>query len=546
MAGVYLRSALNYRGAVDRGAHDSAARLLRAVADTVESELAAGLVPLFRAARGAALLHPDGAAERSRTQGGSAAGPDPIAARVIAAMTAARDSLQRCRCGPLVGTRSVGYWNRATGALTVEPAERTGALREAVELAAGSISLAEPRVISLTSPAGRPPAFLQLLHLRDSRAPAAAVLVDIDLDSLARLAARQFEPVLARSLPNTTPAERAAGAALRLVHAGGAELLAIGSTQAGFTARAGGPDEPAPSSAAPRLSLALSGPLLPAIVPGGLPASPWPLAIGSIVLSLALAGLTLLTLYRFDRLVALKEQFVSGVTHELRTPITQILLYGETLQLERPTPEARRRAAEVIVREARRLSRLVENALAFTRGQRPNVGLTPETLDLGAAVAAAAAEIEPLMGQRRSALEVATDGAVQVSIDPGALRQIVANLCENAAIHGPTEQTVSVTVQRVGDWAALVVADRGPGIPAAERSRIWNPFYRGAGGGATGTGLGLSIVRQLVELHGGTIAVTDRPGGGARFEARFPVVTTTTRPAGTTAARVPNAGPATT
>ena len=110
-----------------------------------------------------------------------------------------------------------------------------------------------------------------------------------------------------------------------------------------------------------------------------------------------------------------------------------------------------------------------------------------------------------------------------VRADAGALRQILLNLVHNALEHGPESQTVTITAARDAGHVVITVDDEGPGIPAEARDEIWTPFGRlgESDGTGDGSGLGLSIVRSLVEWQGGEVAVTDAPGGGARFVVRM-------------------------
>jgi signal transduction histidine kinase len=115
--------------------------------------------------------------------------------------------------------------------------------------------------------------------------------------------------------------------------------------------------------------------------------------------------------------------------------------------------------------------------------------------------------------------------AFVVRTDAGALRQVLLNLVHNALEHGPESQTVTIAARRVARHVEITVDDEGPGIPVGARDDVWTPFRRlgESDGSGEGSGLGLSIVRSLVEWQGGEVAVTDAPGGGARFVVRLPV-----------------------
>jgi signal transduction histidine kinase len=109
--------------------------------------------------------------------------------------------------------------------------------------------------------------------------------------------------------------------------------------------------------------------------------------------------------------------------------------------------------------------------------------------------------------------------------DPGKLHDVFRNLMENASNYSPEGGVVEISSERVNDAVAITVADRGPGVPDADRTRVFERFYRVDRSRARdpgGTGLGLSIVRHLVELHGGTVVAENREGGGARFVVTIP------------------------
>jgi signal transduction histidine kinase len=133
---------------------------------------------------------------------------------------------------------------------------------------------------------------------------------------------------------------------------------------------------------------------------------------------------------------------------------------------------------------------------------------------------------EPLARSKRASIVRQIDDEIVAPVDAGALRQIVLNLLDNALKYGPPGQTILVTCRCDGGRAWLTIEDEGSGIPAADASRIWEPFYRvGQEGGVSGgTGIGLAIVKRLTDLHGGRASV--EPGvRGARFILELPGAT---------------------
>lgn len=258
------------------------------------------------------------------------------------------------------------------------------------------------------------------------------------------------------------------------------------------------------------------------LVIGGLPRSRLPLLLGLLALTAGLILTSVLQLRRERALSELRSQFVSRVSHELRTPLTQIRMFAETLLLNRVrSEEERRRSLEIIDRESRRLTNLVENVLRFSRGERGQDRLDVAPRDVVPLVRELLADFDPLLRGRATVAASMPERAI-ARLDEAALRQTLLNLLDNAVKYGPENQEIRLVVL-AGPEAGrvrLAVEDQGPGIPAGERERIWDRFYRlprDRESAVAGTGIGLSIVRDLARLQGGRAFVEDGPRGGARF-----------------------------
>ena len=278
-----------------------------------------------------------------------------------------------------------------------------------------------------------------------------------------------------------------------------------------------------------RLDVALATSEPDALISGGLPRSRFLVLLGLLVLMAGLVALAVLQMRREQELARLRAALTAGVSHELRTPLAQILLFGETLMLERTRSERERRAAaEIIVREARRLMHLVENALHFARADRHLLELSAEVIDLAGLTREILVAFAPLAWTAKVVLREIIDEPAPALIDAAAYRQIVLNLLENAVRYGPAGQTVTVRVDRIDAGARLVVEDEGPGIPIADRDRVWAPFVRLTNhrkshqNAAMGTGIGLAVVRDLTSRHGGRVWVERADSGGARFVVELP------------------------
>ena len=260
------------------------------------------------------------------------------------------------------------------------------------------------------------------------------------------------------------------------------------------------------------------------LIIGGLPASRLPLLLGLLAVAAALSIVAVTQLRREGELAHLRADFVSSVSHELRTPLAQIRLYLDTLRLGRASTEDQRAwTLGHIERETTRLSYLVEKVLRFATLSYDDA--TPvDPIDAGAEVARVVAEFEPLAASRRASIAIETSPTPPLLVRPEAVRHIVINLLDNAVKYGPADQTVRVTVARQNGSVEIAVSDEGPGVPPAERDRIWRPFMRGgAARNHGGSGIGLTIVRQVAEGRGGAVRVESAAGGGARFVVSLPV-----------------------
>lgn len=244
------------------------------------------------------------------------------------------------------------------------------------------------------------------------------------------------------------------------------------------------------------------------------------------ILSVLFALAAILHLRRERELVRARRDFVASVSHELRTPLAQIRMFSETLLLGREDDaDERQRWIGIIAREARRLGDLVENILLFSHLDAARVRLEPERTDLGEVVEEVVEAYVPMAEARHMRIVADAPSRIFAVVDPRALRQVVVNLIDNALKYGAAGQTVTVEVERNATVAHLSVSDQGPGVPPADRARLWRPFVRLANDGGTsgGSGIGLSVVRSLVQQHGGSVAVDDAPGGGARFVVTLPL-----------------------
>ena len=238
------------------------------------------------------------------------------------------------------------------------------------------------------------------------------------------------------------------------------------------------------------------------------------------------------------RLETVRRDFVANVSHELKTPLTAISGYTETLLAERPEPEIERRFLETILSNARRMQRLVDDQLDLSRIESGAWSPSPERVAVEPAAREAWALAVPRTdrvgtgrtrtpqqdGLPRFEVEVAP-GADFLAADPDAVRQIFRNLFENAIRHTPPSGSISVRARGEDGGIRLTVADTGTGIPSEHLTRVFERFYRvdpSRSREQGGTGLGLAIVKHLVESHGGRAWAESGLGQGTSIHTFWP------------------------
>ncbi len=213
--------------------------------------------------------------------------------------------------------------------------------------------------------------------------------------------------------------------------------------------------------------------------------------------------------------------FVSDAAHELRSPLTALKLQVQLL--ERATDEATRREALAGLSQGiGRAARLVEQLLTLARSEPGAPAVPMHSLDLAETVRQSLADAVALAAARDIEIEMVAQASPQVVGDAGELSVLVRNLVDNAIRYSPRGARIGLRVDQQDGAPLLQVDDSGPGIPAAERERVFDRFYRGSTGDEPGTGLGLAIVRGIATRHGATVTLDDSALGGLRVTVRFP------------------------
>jgi signal transduction histidine kinase len=241
-----------------------------------------------------------------------------------------------------------------------------------------------------------------------------------------------------------------------------------------------------------------------------------------VLLAGAVAGFTV---RRALRLAEQRVSFVNRVSHELKTPLTNILLNAD-LAADGADARGRQRLARV-QEETRRLARLIDNVLAFSRRDTTPLP-APAPLALRPLLDEVAETFTPSL--KRRGVEIAVKGveSSHVLADADSLRQILGNLLSNIEKYAAAGGLADINLAETDEVVILLVKDRGPGIPTREHERIFLPFHRlddRPSEGVTGTGLGLAIARDLAIAMGGSLRLVPQDGPGATFELRLPAAT---------------------
>jgi signal transduction histidine kinase len=245
-------------------------------------------------------------------------------------------------------------------------------------------------------------------------------------------------------------------------------------------------------------------------------------AIGGVI-ALALLAALARVLVLLDRAVsearaseASMRTFLADASHELRTPVAALQATAERLLRDQPARPARDAIEAQLARDSGRLGHLIDDLLNLARldaRERPH----REPIDLADLASVAIATTPSADPDAR--VELVANGPVPATGDRNALLRAVRNLLDNALA---AAATVVVEVTQTGNGPTMSVTDNGPGVPADQRERIFEPFVRLPRSPRNGTGLGLAIVRRTIESHGGTITCDPSPTGGARFTLRLP------------------------
>jgi two-component system sensor histidine kinase TctE len=221
--------------------------------------------------------------------------------------------------------------------------------------------------------------------------------------------------------------------------------------------------------------------------------------------------------------IAVQRRFIADASHQLRTPLAVLRTQAESA-LREEEPAAVRQALAQLRDHSQATSHLASQLLSLARAE-PLAGLSDEAevVDLATVAREACAALVPEALARRADLGFEEAGPALIRARPLLIRELIANLVDNALRYAPAATVTVRTARPSPSRVLLVVEDDGPGIPPDERSRVFERFYRIRGTRGDGAGLGLAIVREIASGHGGTVELTDGPGGkGLRVEVHLP------------------------
>jgi signal transduction histidine kinase len=246
-----------------------------------------------------------------------------------------------------------------------------------------------------------------------------------------------------------------------------------------------------------------------------------------LVIALGL-GATYRVVRRESEMARLKSDFVANVSHDLKTPLSLIRMFAETLEMNRvPDERTRREYYGVITHESERLARLIDNVLDFSRieGGRQRYDIAPTPVE--PIVQEVMEGFRYPLAQQGFKVDVEVEPDLpELLLDADAIKQALANLVDNAIKYSGDRRRLSVSARMVDREVRIDVVDEGIGIPPAEAHRIFEKFYRVGRSetqGRRGSGVGLALVKHIVEAHGGRVGVKSRVGEGSRFSLQLPI-----------------------
>lgn len=221
----------------------------------------------------------------------------------------------------------------------------------------------------------------------------------------------------------------------------------------------------------------------------------------------------------------IQTEFISSISHELRTPLTAITGWGETLIYNEHMDSETKKGIAIILKEARRLTKMVEELLEFTRMEDGRFTLNIELIDIVAELEDSIFTYRELLHQDE--LELVYEPYIEemplIPGDPSRLKQVFLNLFDNAAKYGREGKRIVVSVDMDSSFVSIRIRDFGPGIPEDELSHVKMKFYKGSNAKERGSGIGLAVCDEIIRFHGGNLILENAEGGGLCVTIKLPI-----------------------
>jgi len=250
----------------------------------------------------------------------------------------------------------------------------------------------------------------------------------------------------------------------------------------------------------------------------------WIYGIASVLLLVAMVlgvALILRDIAREKHLARLRSDFISNVTHELKTPLTSIRMYAESIMMGRiKSATGQKDYLSVVVNESERLKRMINNILEFSKMEKQKQEYHPVETRLSDILLKAINDMRYWLEEKGFKLKTEIDRDITVEVDPDKFHQVYTNLLSNAIKYSGDSRKISIRLFRNSNVVITEVEDEGIGIAKENLTKIFEEFYRverQESGDITGTGLGLTVAREIVEAHNGKILVDSEIGKGSRF-----------------------------
>jgi two-component system phosphate regulon sensor histidine kinase PhoR len=222
---------------------------------------------------------------------------------------------------------------------------------------------------------------------------------------------------------------------------------------------------------------------------------------------------------RERHLMRLRSDFISNVTHELKTPLTSIYMFAESLLLKRIKKEEDKEVyLSIILKESERLKRMINNILEFSKMEKGKSEYHFVDSNLSAILYNAINDLDYWFEKEKFEVVTDLDEDINAEVDPEKMKQVISNLLSNAIKYSTDNKKISIRLFKTTDVINMEIEDRGIGISAAHLSRIFEKYFRVDNKeNISGTGLGLTVVKEIIEAHNGTISVTSEIDKGSKF-----------------------------